>query len=452
MQDSQFRVWCLFLIQVVAIAGVLHWYSKLEPIPQFDTASYRDFTLESAVDTLNDKRTFVYPCLLRLFVAADGSERLIPWFQYFLSAVSVGVFLASLLRCAWNPWMALAAASPILASPMVVEYSGFLTPDLLAQSLAILTISMWLIVVHTGRRHWALVGMSIFLFLTYQTKPSYLFLIALAPIGGGIARWWLNPKDQDVWKVALRFCVASLAPFLAWSSLRWFVVGHFGLVSFGGYNIIGIAGQFLQKDSIAQLTAEVRPLAEEILNRRQGQQDWPTDLNYDNMETHFNSMVWEIAVPAASKLYDADSRVMNRQMASLSNEILLGQPKAYATWLWMAIKRSICAALELTLRNPIVLLSIPIILVAFAVRWRRRIYSQELGVRPDNALEFEREFQMMVWTALGYAMCKMALVILVEPPIDRYCAPATVFLPSIIVMMACQLVLQSSRHTPCDVR
>ena len=163
-------------------------------------------------------------------------------------------------------------------------------------------------------------------------------------------------------------------------------------------------------------------------------------------------MVWEIAVPAASKLYDADSRVMNRQMASLSNEILLGQPKAYATWLWMAIKRSIRAALELTLRNPIVMLSIPMILVAFAVRWRRRIYSQEQGVKPDNALEFEREFQMMVWTALGYAMCKLVLVILVEPPIDRYCAPAAIFLPSIIVMMACRLVLQCSRHTPCAVR
>ncbi len=439
MQDSQFRVWYVFLIQVIAIAGVLQWLGKMEPMAQFDTTSYRDYSLEYTIDALNDKRTFVYPCVLQLFVSADGSERLIPWFQYLLSAVSVGVFLASLLRCAWNPWLALAAASPILTSQMVLEYSGVLTPDLLAQSFAVLTISQWFIVLHTGRSPWALVGMSTFLFLAYQTKPSYLFLLAFAPIGGWIARWWLNPDTRDAWRVALRITLASLLPFLAWSTLRWFVVGHFGLVSFGGYNIIGIAGQFLQKDWTPQLSSDVQTLAVEILKQREGKRDWNTELNYDNMELHFNPMVWDIAVPAASKLYEADSRVMNRQMARLSSEIILVQPKSYATWLWMASKRSIRAAIELTLRNPIAMLSIPLMLGAFAVRWRRKGIGHEQGKRQ----EYEREFQMMLWTALGYAMCKMALVILVEPPIERYCAPASVFWPSILTMIACRMILQA---------
>ena len=437
MQDSQFRVWCLFLSQVIAIAGFLNWFGKFEPASQFDTSSYRDYSLESASVALNDKRTFVYPCVLRLFDVADGSERLVPWFQYLSSAFAVGVFLAALVRCAWNPWLALAAASPILASPMVLEYSGILTPDLLVQSFSILAVSLWLIVVHTGRSLWACIGLSVFVFMAYQTKPSYLFLLVFVPMGGLIARWWLHSEKRDAWKVCLRLSVASLVPFLGWCTLRWFVVGHFGLVSFGGYNIIGIAGQLLKPDWTNQLTSDVQPLAEEILRRRDRQRDWPVDASYDNMESHFNAMVWEIAVPAASELYESDSRVMNRQMANLSGQILLGHPRSYATWLWMAVKRAIRASIELTLRNPIVAISIPMLLVAFAIGWRNK--SATGGC---VALECQREFQMIVWTGLGYAMCKLGLVILVEPPIDRYCAPAAVFLPSIFVMVACGMVLR----------
>ncbi len=437
MQDSQFRIWCLFLSQVIAIAGLLTWFGKFEPTPQFDTSSYRDYSLESVSTALNDKRTFVYPCVLRLFRIADGSERLLPWFQYASSAFAVGVFLAALLRCDWDPWLALAAASPILVSPMVLEYSSVLTPDLLAQSFSILAVSLWLMVVHTGRSLRACIGLSVFVFLAYQTKPTYLFLLAFVPIGGLIARWWLHSENRDAWKVCLRLSVASLVPFLGWCTLRWFVVGHFGLVSFGGYNIIGIAGQLLKPDWTNQLTSDVQPLADEVLKRRDRQRDWSEDASYDNMESHFNAMVWEIAVPAASELYESDSRVMNRQMANLSGQILLGHPRSYATWLWMAVKRAIRASIELTLRNPIAAISIPMLLVAFAVGWRNGSSS-----RGCVALECEREFQMIVWTALGYAMCKLGLVILVEPPIDRYCAPAAVFIPSILVMVACGMVLR----------
>ncbi len=437
MQDSQFRVWCLFLSQVIAIAALLTWIGKFEPTSQFDTSSYRDYSSESASTALNDKRTFVYPFVLRLFVAADGSERLIPWFHYLSSAFAVGVFMAALLRCDWNPWLALAAASPILTSPMVLEYTGVLTPDLLAQSMSILAVSLWLIVVHTGRSLWACIGLSVFVFLAYQTKPSYLFLLAFVPIGGLIARWWLHSENRDAWKLCLRLSVASLVPFLGWCTLRWFVVGHFGLVSFGGYNVIGIAGQLLKPDWTNQLTSDVQPFAEEILRRRD-RQHWSVDTSYDNMESNFNAMVWEIAVPAASELYESDSRVMNRQMANLSGQILAGHPGSYATWLWMAVKRAVRASIELTLRNPMVAISIPMLLVAFAVGWRNR--NSSMGCVESD---WELEFQMIVWTALGYAMCKLGLVILVEPPIDRYCAPAAVFVPSILVMVSTGMVLRT---------
>jgi len=442
MQDSQFRVWYLFLTQVVAIAGLLHWFEQFEAMPQVDTASYRDYSFDSATTALNDKRTFVYPSVLRFFEAADGSERLIPWFQYFISAVCTGFFLATLLACRWNPWLALAAVSPLLASPLVLEYSRIVTPDLLAQSFSIVAVSFWLNVVHKGKGLTSLIGLSLFSFLAYQTKPSYLYLLAFVPIGGWIARWWLTPDFRDSWKVALRLTAASTIPFIAWCVLRWTLVGHFGLVSFGGYNIIGIAGQWIQKDSIQTLTVEVQPLAEKILQGREAKK-WEPTTTYEEMESRFNPMVWEIAVPAAAALYDEDSRIMNRRMTELSSEILKSQPKAYLSWLGNAAKRSVRSAVEITLRNPIVLASLPLWLAAFAWNWKRQSASHDTV----RVLNHDREFQTMVWLALGYAICKIGLVILVEPPIDRYCAPATVFLPSILVMAACQTILKEWART-----
>lgn len=436
MPDSQFRVWSLFLAQVIAIAGVLHWNGRFEPTPQFDTASYRDYSMESVAAALNDKRTFVYPCVLRFFQEAEGSERLIPWFQYAFAAASTGFFMAALLRCGFSSWMAFAAASPILASHMVLEYSSLLTPDLLAQSLAVVVVALWMIAVHTGWNARAYAGLSVSVFLAYQTKPSYLFLLAFVPIGGWVARWWLTPNYRDAWLVALRLALTSLVPFIAWCAMRWFVVGHFGLVSFGGYNIIGIAGQLLEKETLSKLDSDVRPLAEEILKRREREKNWPVQRNYDSIESQFNKTVWDIAVPTASGLNDANSRLMNLQMAKLSGQVLMSDPRAYATWLVWAAKRAVRASVEMALRNPVVMVAIPLMLAAFAIRWRR----QKRGVELAEPTNDDGEFQLMVWTALGFALCKMGLVILVEPPIDRYCAPATVFLPSILVMLACRMV------------
>ena len=442
MQDSQFRVWYLFLTQVVVVAGFLLWFGQFEATPQVDTTSYRDYSFDSATSALNDKRTFVYPSVLHFFQVVDGSERLIPWFQYLVSAVCCGFFLSTLIHCRWNPWMSIAAVSPLLASPLVLEYSQILTPDLLAQSLSIVAVSCWLTLVNKGRGLGSLFGLSLSSFLAYQTKPSYLFLLAFIPIGGWIARWWLNPTNRDAWKVALRLTAASTIPFVAWCAMRWTLVGHFGLVSFGGYNIVGLAGQWIQKDSMQHLTEEVRPLAEKILQGRE-EKKWDSTGAYEETEIRFNPMVWEIAVPAAAKLYEEDSRMMNRRMAELSKQILESQPKSYASWLVKAAKRAFRSCVEITLRNPIVLALIPWWLLAFALNWRKT--SEK--VEGNSVRTYHREFQTIVWLGLGYAICKIGLVILVEPPIERYCAPAAVFLASIPAMAACQAILRGSERS-----
>ena len=58
---------------------------------------------------------------------------------------------------------------------------------------------------------------------------------------------------------------------------------------------------------------------------------------------------------------------------------------------------------------------------------------------PEAAVRF-REAHLLLWTALAFAAAKTALVILVEPAIDRYMTGAITFLPPALAVYACWYV------------
>ncbi|MFN9978053.1 MAG: hypothetical protein ACK58T_49910, partial [Phycisphaerae bacterium] len=80
------------------------------------------------------------------------------------------------------------------------------------------------------------------------------------------------PKLQTAVKrripaVLIAGAIVSL-PMIGYSMLRYSVTGHFGVVSFGGYNVAGIAGQFLVKDDIPLLSPDLQQMATEAIERR----------------------------------------------------------------------------------------------------------------------------------------------------------------------------------------
>jgi len=440
VQASLWQAWTVFLAVVIAIAVMLNGLGRFEPDPQFDTNDYIEFPFDNLMKSLNHPRTFVYPAVLKFAQLTNDSYEYVPWLQYIFSSLASGVFLATLLRCSWPPWLALSATLPILSSSMVLDYTNLLTPDLIAQAFGILVVSLWLGIVYHGGGVFRYGSLSILVFLAYQTKPSYLFLIVFVPVGGAIASWWLFSSRPHSFRTALKLAMASGIPFLGWCCFRWMWVGHFGLVSFGGYNIIGIAGQLLERDLANQLSAEVQPLASEILDRRDLQKNWSSVHSYSSFETQFNPMVWEISVPAASKLTNNDTGKMNYELSRLSKEILLHRPTGYAIWIALAAKHAVTECMEITIRNPMVVVALAMMLAAHALRWRKICQSNK-GLVPqiERYAQLDLEYQTIVWLALGYASSALLLVILVEAPISRYCAPAAVFLPSILVMLAADM-------------
>ena len=414
------------------IGGAMNLLGRFEPIAQLDTAGYSDFPVDRFENALNSQRTFVYPLILKAFQGMFGSFALLPLFQYAVSALASGTFMATLIRCGWQPGLALGATLPIMTSLLVLDYTHLITPDLVAQSFAILAVSSWLSIVHkgSGLLQWVLLGT--WIFLAYQTKPAYLFLLVFVPLGGAIARWWLFAEQRDSLVLGVKFAIASFVPFLSWCTFRWVLVGHFGLVAFGGYNIVGIAGQLLQREWVDELSADVQPLAKEILERREQRKDWSSKISYSTYESQYNPMVWEIAVPAASKLYGNDSRAMNLELSRFSREVIATRPVSYLIWLGLAANNAVKQCLELTILNPMVGLSLIAMLLFHSLHWKRR-KSKTSATSPFDS---DQAYQTIVWLGIGYAMCSLALVILVETPISRYCGPSAVFIPSLPVMLA----------------
>ena len=83
----------------------------------------------------------------------------------------------------------------------------------------------------------------------------------------------------------------------SWCTLRLLLVGHFGLVSFGGYSLLCVSGLWLTEPLVPELREDVRPLALAALADRPHAELWlrPGDWLFGG-SLHF---IARLAVPNA---------------------------------------------------------------------------------------------------------------------------------------------------------
>lgn len=424
------------------------WAGVLTPIRQVDTASYESFPSLLSVAALEQTRTFVYPLFLNAASAVLGDHAMawVPALQLGVWLVAIGCWGVALHACRFPPAGVIAASLPIYGLPFAWRYVPILTPDLLGCSFALLVASFWLIVVFYPTNRWALALTGLCLFASYQTKPVYLFLVPWVPIAAWIARGWLFSWDKTSRLAFFRTVLVSVVPFLAWCSLRWTLVGHFGLVSFGGYNIVGISGQLLQPEHVSHLSEPSRELAERILSERARRDDWDSTGGFDRVSQQFNPMVWEIAVPIASELEGGEAKKINARLSRFSREVLMAAPKAYSIWLLRAIKHAAIEVARSVAGNPLVWIAAILFACHWCSDWLRMKTLATLSeetYRPEaigsctaaTVFERMREAQAIVWLAVGWGVGKLMLVILVEPPNERYAGPASLFFASAVLTL-----------------
>src|SRR5262249_28140453 len=103
-------------------------------------------------------------------------------------------------------------------------------------------------------RDWALLAVSVC--ASYQIRPAYLFMVGLVPVLGLLVLGVVSPPAELGSRArvfAPRVLILALVPLLAFCSLRRAVVGEFGLVSFGGINVVGLAAQLLTPEIAREL-------------------------------------------------------------------------------------------------------------------------------------------------------------------------------------------------------
>lgn len=385
------------LLAVVMAYGI----SRKAPSPfcsQGDTISYRLVDFSNTPAVLGHIRTPVYPALLKVADSLGVPDAWRPLLQGLVFALLVIVFWFGCSISGLSLMQSLAASLPLAWSAAFLDYMDQMLPETLATGLGFATLGLIL-----GRRssqHWylreALLGT--LMALAVLTKPQYLVLVPVSL--GTLFLLWRAGHFQPM-KSHRRQLLAAVGvtcgPLLAYSFLRLLIVGHFGIVSFGGANIAGFAlnPMMFDKAVVETLPAgELRDAGQAILAQREKlleaiRNGKPlTTITYlecpadtidikalrgkkfsDAWWEAYNPAIHSVARPAVSQwlgygllsLYGQANVKTDRILSKLSVHALKARPLLYLKWLRFSCHRSLEQGLRLE-------------------RWSNRLMSGMLGV------------------------------------------------------------------------
>jgi hypothetical protein len=414
-------------------AGLLAWLGRFTPQLMADSASYLEYDASSLRQALTDVRTFGYP----LFLRAVGRTEFVPFAQYIAAAAAVWIFYLGLISVGYRRWTALWCAGTLLVGRAVIDLGSFLVSDSLAISLTIAGAGCFLRIVSRPAGGLAWIAFVVLTFLAWQVRPASLFLIPLWPILGFVLDRHLVGRGNGLRRQTRRAAAIALAaavPFLAFCTFRWFVVGHWGLVSFGGYNVVGIAGQIVDEDVVSELPPDLQPLGARIIRERERLDAAQADADFLAMEARFNDTVWQAAVPAAEDLTDGDPVAVNQLLSRFSLAVIERRPRRYLGWLLGNANHARQQLITLTVfdKGTFCLGVAYLFLQTVSLVGRR---SETIGGTHAPDLATRRlERLLLFWMAIFHSALCCLLVILVEPANDRYMTAGMVFFPPVIAV------------------
>ena len=261
----------IFALQAILLAAAMSASGRFAPEVVPDTRGYVEYPFDSVTTALEHYRTFGYPLFLRTVALVRPTPEGVPVAHFVLHIVCVAVFWMGLRTFIASPWSSMLAASSLLYSNVVLRYTGCIAPDAVASSCSIATIGLLLLAVLRPPSIWRWLALAGSIFVTYQLRPAYLFLVPLVPLLGLALHWLLKEAASGPRKRSslLPLVAVSLLPLVLFCTVRWLIVDHFSIVSFGGNNFAGVVTRFLDRETLTKISADVRPLAEEVLRRRQ---------------------------------------------------------------------------------------------------------------------------------------------------------------------------------------
>lgn len=450
--------WFWVLLQVGAIWAYMAVSGQLEPREHIDSRLYLNLAKDDPVlELLGRIRSLGYPLLLRSLLWLRGDLGWLPHLQVLLFGAAAAVWCAALRRFGLSSPAALVAGSWPIYSQLFRELAAAVMSDVPAAAVVLLALSAFLVLLREPRRRALWVAVGGVVFLAYQLRPAYVFLVALLPcavwaLGWLERRWGLHgePRRPMAWRLGL----VTLLPLLLFCGLRWALVGHFGLVPFTGHNLSGITSSMLTSELVAELPAKQQPLASAILAERQRRKRQPLDArsSFDEWERFYIWNSWGNAIgvvkaewkrgfaaAAASGTLEGSGLehrdvYIEKRLLSHCLAVLRARPSLYLAWLGRAWGHTLLT----TARQPWIYLPAALCLGAWALTRRRG----DLATKEEPRQARSRAALLGLF-ALAFYLVAMGLVLLIETPFWRYSASAELLLPGALLALAVELVRPS---------
>lgn len=343
-----------------------------------DSISYTAVDFSNAPAVLGHLRTPVYPAFLKIADMLGVPDRWRPLGQGLLFALMVILFWFGCASSGLSLSQSLAASLPLAWSVAFLDYMDQMLPETLAAGLGFATLG--LILGRTSSGHWyareSLLG--VLIALAVLTKPQYLVLVPVSL--GTLFLLWRAGHFQPITRHRRELLAAvgmTCGPLLAYSCLRLAVLGHFGIVSFSGTNIAGLALNPMMFDEavvetlpagnlqnagrailtqrahlLEALRDKTRPMPPTLMECPADAIDAEalgTKQVFEAWSHAYNPAVYSVARPAMSqwlghglRAIDGQANVeADRMLSRLSIHALMARPRLYLRWLRASCYRSL---------------------------------------------------------------------------------------------------------------
>ena len=449
--------------QIVASVGLLATSASLDPQRVPDTRSYEIAAeLDSLTERLGYYRSLGYPLFLRAVEGLGLDQQQVPAIQLAVYMGSVVLVWWALRRLTGSPWLGFAFALPLPWAP-VVSLARRIQPDFLAAAATLCALAFVFLLAIAPRARWYWVGLVVSVAAAYHLRPAAVFLLGFIPLTGGLASWLIRARLGSAVRLLMLLAAATLLPYWSFCALRLVAVGHFGLVSFGGTNLAGLAANFVSGPLLSDLPDEHRRLAKRMLNLRRQMGLRPMRLGDPVVDyfAQYSDNIWKVANRAgnfelrqrrqelsgrsrsgaavrASESWQRQPKLVARNtiVGAMSKAVIRARLHLYLEWVREAQLyglRQLRGYLWIVVPFLGVMISLPVLLVrcrhAPAPEAPRSRSGSTAGSEHPS---LQRSLAVITLVGCGYFFGYLLLVSLVSFPFERYFQSMIVFIPSVL--------------------
>jgi hypothetical protein len=425
------------LLLVVALWGT-GWTA---PWITLDTPTYVD--VRPFPDFYFAQRLPFYGWLLAWLAATGLGYAPVVWLQILVHVLAAGSLLASARALGAGRAAAAALFLAALCSQSFLIFGRGVLPESLAISFSLLAIAATLAAARDARWAWCAVAAGGFAAAAYALRPAFVLLIVTLPLLLLAVRH-LRLQSWG-WRRAVVLLAAASIPLVAYAGTRMRYTHDFNIVAFGGFQMSGMAGLMLTPSVVAQLPAEDRDLAAQILAARERAEAQgrvaPTPANSTGQRSFPSAAAGYFDIYARtydSLLQDEIERLrrpdenwveFDHRLGRLSFATIRVVPEDYAAWIVGASARLV--GRMLVTNGPFVLACIGLLA---ALLWRLR--------RPASigSLDWGADTWLLVVVVGIYILAAAPLSVLLTFPASRYIDTAAILLPALPFYAAFHLV------------